>query len=90
LRVEPSAQPNSHRKNRFEQSPIREERGLGANQEVGLVSAVAVIVVIVVALLLASVLAAALRRDAGRQAHHGPSDDPSFRSHAEASRGDHP
>ena len=53
-------------------------------------SAVAVIVVIVVALLLASVLAAALRRDAGRQAHHGPSDDPSFRSHAEASRGDHP
>jgi hypothetical protein len=51
-------------------------------------SAVAVIVVIVVALLLASVLAAALRRDATRHAHHGPSDDPSFRSHAEASRVD--
>jgi hypothetical protein len=56
-------------------------------QKVGPVSAVALIVVIVVALLLASVLFAALRRDA-RHAHHGPSDDPSFRSHAEASRGD--
>jgi hypothetical protein len=35
-----------------------------------------------------TVLFAALRRDATRHAHHGPSDDPSFRSHAEASRGD--
>jgi hypothetical protein len=60
----------------------------GTNQrKVGPVSAVALIVVIVVALLLASVLFAALRCDA-RHAHHGPSDDPSFRSHAEASRGD--
>jgi hypothetical protein len=58
-------------------------------QKVGPVSVVAVIVVvIVVALLLASVLAAALRRDATRHTDHGPSDDPSFRSHAEASRGD--
>jgi hypothetical protein len=75
------------RKNRFEQWPIREERPR-SQQKVGLVSAVAVIVVIVVALLLGSVLTAALRRDATRHAHHGPSDDPSFRSHAEASRGD--
>jgi hypothetical protein len=61
----------------------------GANQEVGLVSAVAMIVVIVVALLLAAMLIAALRRSAAtRHATHGPSDDPSFRSHAEASRGD--
>lgn len=51
-------------------------------------STVAVIVLIVVALLLASMLAAALRRSATRHAHHGPSDDPSFRSHAEASRND--
>jgi hypothetical protein len=52
-------------------------------------SAVAVILVIVVVLLLAAMLAAALRRSASvRHAHHGPSDDPSFRSHAEASRGD--
>ena len=51
-------------------------------------SAVAVIVVIVLALLLASVLYAALRRDATRHAGHAPSDDPSYRSHAEASRGD--
>jgi hypothetical protein len=56
------------------------------------VSAVAVIVLVVVALLLAAMLVAALRRSAAvRHAHHGPSDDPSFRSHAEASRGDdHP
>jgi archaellum component FlaG (FlaF/FlaG flagellin family) len=52
------------------------------------VSTVAVIVLIVVALLLIAMLAAALRRSATRTAHHGPSDDPSFRSHAEASRGD--
>jgi hypothetical protein len=53
------------------------------------VSAVAVIVLVVVALLLAAMLVAALRRSASvRHAHHGPSDDPSFRSHAEASRGD--
>jgi hypothetical protein len=84
LRVGPSAQPNSHRKSRFEQWPIREVTAR-TKRKVGLVSAVAVIVVIVVALLLASVLVAALRRDA-RHAHHGPSDDPSFRSHAEASR----
>ena len=51
-------------------------------------STVAVIVVIVVAMLLASVLAAALRHSATREAHHGPSDDPSFRSHAEDSRND--
>jgi archaellum component FlaG (FlaF/FlaG flagellin family) len=56
------------------------------------VSIVSVIVLIVVALLLAAMLAAALRRSAAtRHAHHGPSDDPSYRSHAEASRGDdHP
>jgi hypothetical protein len=53
-------------------------------------SAVAVILVIVVVLLLTAMLAAALRRSASvRHAHHGPSDDPSFRSHAEASRSDH-
>jgi hypothetical protein len=52
------------------------------------VSTVAVIVLIVVALLLAAMLAAAARRSAVRHAHHGPSDDPSYRSHAEASRGD--
>ena len=51
-------------------------------------STVAVIVLIVVALLLASMLAAALHRSATREAHHGPSDDPSFRSHAEDSRND--
>ncbi|HEY0277394.1 MAG TPA: hypothetical protein VGC32_03905 [Solirubrobacterales bacterium] len=51
-------------------------------------SAVAVIVLVVVALLLAAMLIAALRRSA-HHATHGPSDDPSFRSHAEASRGDH-
>jgi hypothetical protein len=57
--------------------------------EVGEVSIVAVIVLIVVALLLATMLVAALRRSASvRHAHHDPSDDPSFRSHAEASRGD--
>jgi hypothetical protein len=55
--------------------------------EEGALSTVAVIVVIVVALLLASMLAVALRRSATRHAYHGPSDDPSFRSHAEASRG---
>jgi hypothetical protein len=60
----------------------------GTNQQkVGLVSAVAVIIVVV--LLLAAMLIAALRRSAAiRHAHHGPSDDTSFRSHAEASRGD--
>jgi hypothetical protein len=53
------------------------------------VSAVAVIVLIVVALLLAAMLIAALRRSASaRLAGHAPGDDPSFRSHAEASRGD--
>ena len=52
-------------------------------------SAVAVIVVIVVVLLLAAMLVAALRRSAAaRPAGHAPSDDPSFRSHAEDSRGD--
>jgi hypothetical protein len=52
-------------------------------------SAVAVIVVIVVLLLLAAMLIGALHRSAAaRHATHGPSDDPSFRSHAEASRGD--
>ncbi len=51
-------------------------------------STVAVIVLIVVALLLVAMLAAALRRSVTRPAHHGPSDEPSFRSHAEASRGD--
>jgi FtsZ-interacting cell division protein ZipA len=49
-------------------------------------SAVAV-VVIVVALLLIAMLVAGLRRST-RRATHGPGDDPSFRSHAEASRGD--
>jgi hypothetical protein len=53
-------------------------------------SAVAVIVVVVVLLLLAAMLIAALRRSAAvRHAGHAPTDDPSFRSHAEASRGDH-
>jgi hypothetical protein len=52
------------------------------------VSTVAVIVLIVIALLLAATLVAVARRSATRHAHHGPSDDPSFRSHAEASRGD--
>jgi hypothetical protein len=62
----------------------------GTNQrKVGPVSAVAVIIVIAVVLLLAAMLIAALRRSAAiRHSHHGPSDDPSFRSHAEASRGD--
>ena len=63
-------------------------QGHGANQEVGLVSAVAVIVVIVVALLLAAMLVAGPAPLPTRHATHGPSDDPSFRSHAEASRGD--
>jgi hypothetical protein len=63
----------------------------GPNQQkVGPVSALSVVVVIVVALLLATVLTAALRRDATRHVDHAPSDDPSFRSHAEASRGDRP
>ncbi len=48
-------------------------------------STVAVIVLIVVVLLLTSMLAATLRRSATR---HAPGDDHSFRSHAEASRGD--
>jgi hypothetical protein len=53
------------------------------------VSALAVIVLIVVALLLAAMLIAALRRSAAtRPVGHAPSDDPSFRSHAEDSRGD--
>jgi hypothetical protein len=52
------------------------------------VSTVAVIVLIVLALLLVAMLAAAWRRSAARPAHHGPSDDPTFRSHAEASRSD--
>jgi hypothetical protein len=56
--------------------------------EEGALSTVAVIVVIVVASLLASMLAAALHRSATRHAHHGPSDDQSFRSHAEDSRND--
>jgi len=52
------------------------------------VSAVAVIVLVVIALLLAAMLAAAFRRSAAtRHPGHAPTDDPSFRSHAEASRG---
>jgi hypothetical protein len=87
LRFEPSTWRGRLRKNRFEQSPIREVRAW-SQQEVGLVSALAVIVLVVVALLLVAMLAAAMRRSATRPAHHGPSDDPSARSHAEASRGD--
>jgi hypothetical protein len=55
---------------------------------VGFVSTVAVIVVVVVALLLVAMLVAALRRSTARHARHGPTADPSFRSHAEASRTD--
>ena len=48
-------------------------------------STVALIVLVVVALLLAAMLAAVGRHSTAR---HAPSDDPWFRSHAEASRGD--
>jgi hypothetical protein len=51
-------------------------------------STVAVIVLVVVVLLLAAMLTAALRRSAIRHAHHGPTADSPFRSHAEASRRD--
>jgi hypothetical protein len=88
LRLDRSKRRGRTYRNRFEQSPVG-ELGARSQQEVGLVSAVAVIVLIVVALLLAAMLLAALRRSAAsRHAGHGPSDDPSFRSHAEASRGD--
>jgi hypothetical protein len=87
LRVEPSTLRSQLRKNRFEQWPIREVRAR-SQQEVGPVSAVAMIVLIVIALLLVAMLAAAFRRSVTRPTHHGPTDDPSFRSHAEASRGD--
>jgi archaellum component FlaG (FlaF/FlaG flagellin family) len=52
------------------------------------VSTLAVIVLIVVALLLAAMLVAALRRSATRHTTHTPANDPTFRSHAEASRGE--
>lgn len=48
----------------------------------------AVIVLIVVALLLAAMAATAAHHSATHHAHPGPSDDPPFRSHAEASRND--
>jgi hypothetical protein len=89
LRLDPSTRRGFHRKNRFERSSIREVKAR-SQQEVGPMSAVALIVVIVVVLLLAAMLIAALRRSAAvRHAGHAPTDDPSFRSHAEASRGDH-